>query len=390
MSATPATDRRPRVLSLALTAGSGYGGAEKLAYEFAHRLDPARFASYLCTIRAEHPTRRESHTRDAAVLAARGVRAVNLGQPGPALLTPRGWWRLYSLLARESIDIVHAHMPRASAPGGVLARLARVPVVVSHEHGSTLEGKRLRPLLDREVVARLSTVMIAVSDYDRENLITRERIPPQRIRVLHNGIPRLEEPPEDAPPVLDRSAARWLIGAVGRLYAQKDYGTLIRAMALLRDRGYPVRCLIIGDGPQERELQALIEQLQLGQHVELAGRREDIPRVICELDVAVLSSIWEGSPLAALEYMAAGTPIVSTAVGGVPEMIRDGVEGLLVPPSDPKALAAAIARLLDDRNLAARLGAAAQSRQRDAYDLDGLVRRLEDLYLELLAGAGRA
>jgi glycosyltransferase involved in cell wall biosynthesis len=382
-------DRRPRVLTLSLSAGSGYGGAEKLAYELALRLDPARFVSYLCTIRATEPSRRQSDDRDARELANAGVRVLTLDQPGPLLLTPRAWARLYAMLVKESIDIVHAHMPRASVPGALLARLARVPVVVSHEHGSALEGKRVRTFLDREVVARLSTVIVAVSEWDRRNLIAHERIAPDLIRVLANGIAPADALPSHAPaPALARTVGTHLIGAVGRLYPEKGYAHLIEAVALLRDSGYPVRCVILGEGPQEAELRDLIARLGVGEQVQLLGRRDDVEQIVRELDVAVLCSVREGSPLAMLEYMAAGAPIVATAVGGLPELIEDGVHGVLVAAADPQALCLGIARLLDDRALAARLGAAARARRAAEFDLAGLMRRIEALYDELLACKG--
>jgi glycosyltransferase involved in cell wall biosynthesis len=383
-------DTRPRVLTLSLSAGSGYGGAEKLAYEFALRLDPTRFVSYLCTIRATDASQRQADDRDAQKLANAGVRVLRLNQPGPLLLTPRAWARLYAMLVSESIDIVHAHMPRASVPGALLARLARVPVVISHEHGSALEGKRMRPFLDREVVARLSTVIVAVSEWDRRNLIARERIDPKLIRVLANAIAPTEPSPSRAPvSALARSADTYLIGAVGRLYPEKGYEYLIEAVALLRDSGYSVRCVILGDGPQERELRELINQLGVSEQVQLLGRREDVAQIVRELDVAVLCSVREGSPLAMLEYMAAGAPIVASSVGGIPELIEDGIHGVLVDAADPQALCAGIARLLDDRALARQLGTAARVRRAAEFDLAGLISRIEALYDELLSNSGR-
>jgi glycosyltransferase involved in cell wall biosynthesis len=380
-AATPAG--RPRVLNVALEAGSGYGGAEKVAFELATRLDSARFASYLCTIRASSGSL--SDARDARLLADRGVQVLSLGQPGDMLLTPRGWARLYAAMARESIDIVHAHMPRASVPASLLARAARVPVVVSHEHGSALHGKRLRPFLDRHVVARMSTVMVAVSEWDRRNLIANEGIPAPVIRVIANGVPsatmKASAPsPGDARPEIP------LIGAVGRLYPEKGHRFLVQAVALLRDRGRPVRCVILGDGPEKAPLQALIDELGLAGSVELLGWREDVGRIVGELDVAVLPSVREGSPLAALEYMAAAAPIVASRVGGMPELIEEGVHGLLVAPGDPGALASAIWRLLDDPTLALRLGRAASARRGAEFGVERLVERVEALYEELLAG----
>jgi glycosyltransferase involved in cell wall biosynthesis len=384
MTTNRSRESRLRVLTLSLSAGSGYGGAEKIAYEFARRLDSSRFASYLCTISADLESRKAAAAADAADLAARGMQLLTLNQPGQLLLTPNAWWRLYSLLVRESIDVVHAHMPRASIPGAILARLARVPVVVSHEHGSALQGKRVRTLLDREVVARLSTVMIAVSAWDRQNLIEHERIPPERIRVFPNGIPAVTDPPANGAQVIERPDGAHLIGAIGRLWPEKGYEDLIHAVKLLSDHGYRMRCVIVGDGPGEADLRQLIDRLSMAEEVKLLGRREDVAEIIDQLDVAVLSSVREGSPLALLEYMAGAAPIVATAVGGVPELLGDGEQGVLVAPGDPEAMAAGIARLLDDRDLARRLGAAARAHQAREYDLDALVGKLEHLYIELL------
>ena len=136
-------------------------------------------------------------------------------------MRPAPWRRLYATLRRESIDVVHAHMPRASVPGSILARLARVPVVISHEHGSAITGKRIRPFLDRHVVARLSTVILVVSDWDRRQLIELERIPAERIAVLPNGIVTPPEAGPDVRPGLGLSDSDRLIGAVGRLYPRE-------------------------------------------------------------------------------------------------------------------------------------------------------------------------
>lgn len=386
----PPEKRDPRlgVLTLALDAGSGYGGAEKLAYEFARRLDPERFASYLCTIRAAFPDRESATVRDRAELAAAGVRFVELNERRAFLATPGAWRGLYGLLRREAIDVVHAHMPRATVPGTILARLARVPVVISHEHGSALGNRRVRAFIDREIIARLSTVMLAVSEWDRANLIEHEGISADLIRVLPNGIAPLLD--AVAGPAFSLPADRPLVGAVGRLYPEKGYDVLIRAVALLRERGRRLFCAVVGVGPEQAVLQRLIDELGAGEDVQLLGRRDDVGRIIRELDVAVLSSVREGSPLAMLEYMAAGAPIVATRVGGVPELIADGVHGLLVPAKDPPALAAGIERLLDDRILARRLGAAAQLRQRSEFDLGVVVTRLERLYVELYERSRRA
>ncbi len=385
--ATRSGSPRLRVLSLARDAGEGMGGAEWLAYEFARRLDPARFDRYLCTTRHPERYRVQRALEETRALQEAGVKVLCLERHSSRSMLP--WARLYRLLVRERIDVVHAHMPRASVPGSILARLAQVPVVVSHEHGSSLDGKFVRPFLDRNVVARMSTLILAVSEWDRRQLIEREHIRPGRVRVFANGIPPLSDGAPIAREDLGVPPDLPLIGAIGRLYDQKGYDYLIQAVALLKARGRALRCAIAGVGPDEHKLGQLAAELGVDEEIRWIGHREDVPEVVRALDVAVLPSRWEGSPLALMEYMALGAPIVATAVGGVPELIDDGVHGLLVPPRDPGSLADAIERLLEDRTLAAMLGRAAQERQRAEHDLDTQVARLERLYMELHASAQR-
>jgi glycosyltransferase involved in cell wall biosynthesis len=382
-----AGDSRLRVLTLTRDIGADLGGQEVLVCEFARRLDPARFRSYLCMTRRPLSARAQRVDQEREALTAAGVTVVGLERGSSLSLLP--WGRLWRLLRDERIDIVHAHMPRASVPGAVLARMARVPVVISHEHGSVLDrGKHVRKFLDRHIVARFSDAMLAVSEFDRQNLIVHEHIRPEQIRVFRHGIPR---PAPSEPPALDLGPPGVpVVGAVGRLSPIKGFHDLIRAIAEIKRRGREIRCVIAGDGPERGRLEALIDELGVSGEVELLGFRTDVLELLRAVDVAVMSSHSEGGPLAIIEYMAVGTPIVATRVGGIPELVEDGVHGLLVPPREPEALAAAIEQLLDDRDLAQGLGERALERQRSELDVDVTVRRLEELYLELFrARAGR-
>jgi glycosyltransferase involved in cell wall biosynthesis len=175
-----------------------------------------------------------------------------------------------------------------------------------------------------------------------------------------------------------------VIGAIGVLRAQKAHHVFLRAAAQLLAENPELTVLIAGDGPERPALEALVAELGISSNVRLLGYREDVPDVLRALDVAVSSSDFEGSPLAVMEYMDAARPIVATAVGGVPDLIDDGVHGLLVPPGDSGALARAVAELLADPASARRMGEHARERRRTEFDIDTLVRRLEDLYEELL------
>jgi glycosyltransferase involved in cell wall biosynthesis len=176
-----------------------------------------------------------------------------------------------------------------------------------------------------------------------------------------------------------------VVGSVGFLRPQKAFDVLIRAAALLADRASEARILIVGDGEQRDQLQQLARSLGVQERVIFAGRRLDVPDILAALDLAVCCSDFEGSPLSVMEYMAAALPVVATRVGGVPDLIDDGVEGRLVPPGDAEALADAIAGLLADPALAKTMGQQGQQRRAREFDIDVMVRRLESLYRELYA-----
>lgn len=380
-------DRRLRVVTLALYIGSAYGGAERAAYEFARRLDPARFKSYICVVDALLEDRLAHNEAEFADAEAAGIVVWRLNRRSHLSVAP--WARLYSLLVSESIDVLHSHMPRASVPGTIIGRFAHVPVIINHEHSWSFEGKPFRRFLDRNVIARGGDMMIAVSERDRERIIEIEHIPSECVRVIPNGVSPAPAHRSGLRDELSIGKETPLVGAVARLYPEKGLEYLVRAIGLLCDEGIRVQCVLAGQGPEKERLETLVVALGLSESVHLLGHRVDVTGIIRDLDIAVLPSISEGSPLALMEYMSCATPIVASDVGGVSELVKDGVHGLLVPPADPGALASGIRRLIDDRALAARLGRAAGERQRANYDIGIVVSRLEELYLALSADVGQ-
>jgi glycosyltransferase involved in cell wall biosynthesis len=365
------------------------GGAERLALEIATRLDQSRFRSTLCASRFDlGPTPGPNERQVLEWVHEAGIGLLPLGRQGRASVWP--WRRLVAYLRRERVDVLHAHMFGSNVWGTLVGRLARVPVVVAHEHTWSFEGQPLRRLLDRELIGRWSDAFIAVSRADRRRMIEIERVPAERVRFIPNGIAAREPGPRRELRSELGLGTGPLIGAVGTLRPQKSYDVLIRASAALRGKHPDLHVLIAGGGPELGRLEALIAELGLGDTVRLLGRRLDVPDILAQLDVAVCASSFEGSPLAVMEYMEAALPIVATSVGGVPDLIDDGVHGRLVASGDAVALAGAVDDLLCDPPAALALGARARERRRREFDVDVMVHNIEALYTELLGAKGRA
>jgi glycosyltransferase involved in cell wall biosynthesis len=314
------------------------------------------------------------------------VRAVGLGRE--STLAVWSWAPLVRLLRRERVDVIHSHKFGSNVWGVTLGRLARVPAVVAHEHTWSYEGQPVRRLLDRELIARLSSVFVAVSQEDRRRMIEVERIDPDDVVFVPNGIDSVPE--GDGARIraeLGVASDAPLIGAVAVLRPQKALDSLVRAAAELAPEHPALRVVVAGEGPEREPLESLIGELGLESTVTLLGQRGDVPDLLAALDVAVVSSAFEGTPLSVLEYMDAGLPVVATRVGGIPDLIQHGRHGLLVEPGDPGALAAAIGTLVRNPEHARELGAEGRRRRRAEFSIDRTVRMLERIYLDL-AGRG--
>jgi glycosyltransferase involved in cell wall biosynthesis len=370
---------------------SSIGGAEHLALLIATRLDPERFESTLCVSRWPHPVRvgpSSSTQRALELIDAAGVRLLGLKRRHK--VDPRALAVLRRFLRRERIDVLHTHKFGSNVWGTLVGRMAHVPVILAHEHTWSYEGQPLRRFLDRELIARGATRFIAVSREDRRRMTEVEGIDPSRTLFIPNGVP-----PSPAPSGRDVRAEFGIgpgvpvVGAVGVHRPQKALHVLLRATAILANQWPDLQVLVVGDGPERATLERLAGELGVTETVRFVGSRSDVPDVLRALDVAVCCSDFEGSPLAVMEYMDAALPVVATAVGGVPDLIEPGVHGLLVAPRNPSALASAISELLGDPERAHSMGARGRQRRRTEFDIDVLVHRLEDLYLELLAGRSR-
>jgi glycosyltransferase involved in cell wall biosynthesis len=209
----------------------------------------------------------------------------------------------------------------------------------------------------------------------------------RRLRVMHQGI----DVQAERAALAERDAARAelglqtqdvVVGTVANYREQKDYPNLFAAARRVLAERKNVRFVAIGQGPQEAEIAALLADEEFGDRLQLLGRRDDVSHVLAACDLFVLASKNEGLPIALVEALALGLPVVATAVGGTPEVVTDGLEGLLVPPSNPEQLASAIGRLVADPELRVRMSAAATERS-GHFDISRAVGETEAVYRAL-------
>jgi len=367
-----------RIKVLTLVDRLGSGGAETLAARIATGLDRSRFEPLVCVTRPTDPAA-------VAEVEAAGARVLTLTRTSRFAVWH--WLPLVRVLRRERVDVLHAHNIGSNMWGTVIGRLARVPAIVAHEHGSEATPRTLRRLADRHIVGRADLVL-AVSEADRRRLVDVGGIPDDKVRIVPNGIPPIVPSGRDIRAELGIAPGTSVVASVAVIRPEKALGNLVHAAAALRAELPGLRVLVAGNGPEEevRHLEELVHDLGVEDVVTLLGVRSDVPDLLAAADVAVICSDREGQPLALIEYMAAGRAIVATRVGGIPELVDDRVHALLVPPGDVDALAAAIRELLQDAALRRELGRNARDRQQAELDLDAMVRRIEALYRELLRG----
>jgi glycosyltransferase involved in cell wall biosynthesis len=292
-------------------------------------------------------------------------------------------WRLRRLLRRERFDLVHAHI-YASTVAAAIATLGTGVLLVITEHTEASWQTWRARWVSRWVYRRVERI-IAVSAPIRRRLIERDGVPPDLITVVPNAVVSAPEPRADAPSPLPAGLReRPLVGVIARLQPEKGVANFLKAATRAAPLFPEAHFIIAGDGPLRRELADLAEDLGLKSRVHFLGFRSDASALMRFLDVLVVPSLTEGSPLVTLEAMAAGVPVVASAVGGIPDQIRHDKEGLLVPPGDTGALGDALLDLLRDPARARRLGEAGRRRATARFSHATMVQRIEDVYHAVL------
>ena len=308
-------------------------------------------------------------------------------------------FRLAQLIRRERPTILHTHTAKAGAVGRMAALVsgdARPPIVVHTFHGHVLRGYfgPLRTLgfrLLERWLARGTDALVAVSPEVRDDLVRLGVAPREKFTVVRLGI-ELEERlgggrngRDETRRVLGIAPERFTVGWIGRMTGVKRTGDVLLAFKELRERGVDALLCMVGDGPEREQVEQRAHDLGIMRDTLFLGYQEDVAPYYSAFDAMILPSGNEGTPVSAMESLAAGRPVVATRVGGVPDVVRDGEDGFLVELGDVPELASALARLADDPELRTRMGEAGRARVLPRYAVQRLVDDVDRLYRSLLA-----
>jgi glycosyltransferase involved in cell wall biosynthesis len=371
MSSIPATqvDRCGAPLRVLVVTGNAIvGGMETAVLRLVERLPPSTFSiTALCPFESEF----------TAQLRELGI-PVHV-----AAIRDRLRWHAIQFaveLVRElDIEVIHAHMPPAHAVAGLAGSATRTPVL------ATIHSMHLS-MQDLEIHRLAGTHLCVVSEAARAHALGVGAVA-SRLSVIRNGVDSEQFVPAAT---LPRDAEPLRVGYVGRLSPEKNPALFLNAAALVRASVPSARFSVIGDGPMRRDLEVLARTLRIADAVTFKGECAGMPAQYRALDLLVSTSWHEGTPLAVLEAMASGLPIVATDVGGVPELVVAGTSGLLAPPGDEFSVAQCIVALLRDKDLRQRLGTAARARAIGHFSMHDQVTRTAALLTDVAQRAAPA
>lgn len=358
-----------------------FGGAERHIATLLPRMHASEFAASVICI---------GHKGDLfneLVSAGIEAKALDLGRKRDV---PRALVALVSQMRRTRPDVVVVWGFNAEILGRIAARVARVQHCVLWVHAA-IRGERpnsLRDLMCRALIPWTSS-FFGVAESQRQFIVDELRCPPDKVRIIHNGVdPASFGTERIRTPLVEFGIdnADLVVGIVAALRPEKDHGTLLRAAAHLIADNSHITVLIVGDGPTRPDLEALCGQLGIAHKVRFAGSRGDVASLLRAMDIFVLCSTTECFPISVLEAMACARPVVCTDVGGVRELVVDGVTGYLVPPREPKVLAARLKDLMSDKGLAEELGRAGRRRVESEFTLELSVRATEQALTGVVTG----
>jgi len=356
------------------------GGAERHVTTMLPRMNPARFTPSVICIGEEGEL---FSTLRAAGIEAAALR-LHKRQAVRALI------ELVMMMRRTRPDVVVVQGYNAETLGRIAARIAGVKHTINWVHNASglVQRGTVRRTVDR-ALTRWTSAYFGVAEAQRPYLVDELGHPDDKIRVIYNGVDLAQFRTSTDRGVLAEFGFAEndpVVGIVAVLRPEKDHVSLLRAARTVVDELTNARFLIIGDGPTRPQLEALCTELGITPNVRFAGSRDDVARLLPAIDVFVLTSTSECFPISVLEAMACARPAVCSAVGGIPEVIKDGETGYLVPPKDPPQLAARLVRLLQDPLTARRMGRAARARVEAEFDLDCSIAAAQQAIEDVVSG----
>lgn len=372
------------------------GGTERQLVDLVTRLDRSRFNPVVLCLASGSELVEQLRKADVRVeiIGLRRPARRTASLPGHLRDTVARARRFFSLVRRERPDIVHGMLFWAYTLGAFAARLARVPVIVASRRSLSnfKHGKPHYRWIER-AANHLTHVFVANSAAVRQDVLATERISPERVRIIYNGIdprPYRVTPDGVLRQSLNLGAGTPVAIVVANFISYKGHTVFLEAWRRIVDVWPEAVALLVGDGPTRSACETQVARLALGGAVRFLGTRHDVPHLLALATVAVHPSFEEGFSNAVLEAMSAGLPVIATDVGGNSEAVVDGVSGRIVPPRDASAIFESVSDLFGSPERAKRMGETGRRSVEDRFSMSVMVRHYESLYEDLGAGAPEA
>ncbi len=351
------------------------GGLEKIAIDLASKLNGGIFNSCICCLDTFGELAKEAKEKGIEVVLTKRMPGIDFTLP----------FKLAAIMKKRNICLVHTHNPGPLLYGTLAAKLAGIPVIINTRHGRAKKHRN-------SYIWNMNDAVIAISEDAKREMLKWNRIDTKKTKVIYNGIDidrySKQQNGSEAKKALNIEPSTFVVGTVARLSPEKDQVTLIDAFSKVVNKIDDAKLIFVGDGILREELVNYASKLGISDKVMFLGFRDDVFKILPVFDVFVLSSLTEGISLTLLEAMAARKPILATSVGGNPEIVEDGVTGFLVPPKDPDKMAEKIINLLQNKELARRMGETGRKRMAEKFSLDRMVSEYKQLYEECLARKG--
>ncbi|MFA7327973.1 MAG: glycosyltransferase [Candidatus Ratteibacteria bacterium] len=356
---------------LFFTVDSRIGGTEKMVNSLAASLPKEEFSVSILTIKPEGPLHEMAR--------ASGISADTLGIRSRlnGFLAPV---RLFRFLLKNRFDVIHTFLFQANNLGRVVGWMANVPVRIGSQRSTDYWRHPCHNLLDR-ITLPASRIVVSNSEAGRKMLMRRVGLASEKVMVIPNGVPPATVILKDrARETLGFSNEAFLIGSAGNLRTPKGYQYLLPAFREVALKYPEAKLLIAGEGPLRMTLERFSRRLEISNKVFFLGFKKDLSVFYSGLDLFVMPSLWEGMPVALLEALSYGLPVVATAVSGIPEVVSDGCEGFLVAPANPQQITAGIMELLDNPRKRLEMGVRGRARIENEYSREKMVAAYANLY----------